>query len=329
MPQIMAEAFARGLLDKIMIQVLDVIDRDAQEEESWEPRVDEETSNVQSEFVNGTLQARTQRNYSKAEEMELIAKIVRDLRDMQIGDSRYVLPPSLLGLEKQVKYATCNIESVTLTNPTVDVVETQPAIQGQGDTQQQIVHTSSAKPKTDQKEKQDDAPVEATSVSAGLLHQLIEELEDNAVPVRAKDSSPNTTSKEHVAIWEEKEEELIKTIEDNANEISTKTFRESGSIGHFRATELKHDDELRSRSTQHLRTTSKETGLEEIQLKKHELSSLSLLKTLDATMTVEQILPASDTEKRKLDEATTTKKKKGFGSRLRRFFRAAFGRRKN
>lgn len=31
MPQIMAEAFARGLLDKIMIQVLDVIDRDAQE----------------------------------------------------------------------------------------------------------------------------------------------------------------------------------------------------------------------------------------------------------------------------------------------------------
>lgn len=41
-------------------------------------------------------------NYSKAEEVELIAKIVRDLRDVQIGDSCYVLPPSLLALEKQV-----------------------------------------------------------------------------------------------------------------------------------------------------------------------------------------------------------------------------------
>lgn len=41
-------------------------------------------------------------SYSKTEEMELIAKIVRDLRDIKIGDSRYVLPPPLLALEKQV-----------------------------------------------------------------------------------------------------------------------------------------------------------------------------------------------------------------------------------
>lgn len=31
MPQIMAEMFARGLLDKIMVDVLDVIDRDAED----------------------------------------------------------------------------------------------------------------------------------------------------------------------------------------------------------------------------------------------------------------------------------------------------------
>lgn len=31
MPQIMAETFARGLLDKIMVDVLDVIDRDAED----------------------------------------------------------------------------------------------------------------------------------------------------------------------------------------------------------------------------------------------------------------------------------------------------------
>ena len=72
---------------------------------SWEQYVDEETDDVQSEFVHDRSQTHTehtQRNYSKAEEIELIAKIVRDLRDIQIGDSRYVLPPSLLALEKQV-----------------------------------------------------------------------------------------------------------------------------------------------------------------------------------------------------------------------------------
>lgn len=31
MPQIMAEAFARGLVDKIMVEVLSVIDRDTQD----------------------------------------------------------------------------------------------------------------------------------------------------------------------------------------------------------------------------------------------------------------------------------------------------------
>lgn len=78
-------------------------------EKSWAPRIDEETGNAQLEFINGTSQAYecTHRNYSKAEEVELIAKIVRDLRDIQIGDSRYVLSPSLLTLEKQVIGCSC------------------------------------------------------------------------------------------------------------------------------------------------------------------------------------------------------------------------------
>jgi len=78
-------------------------------EKSWRPCIDEETDNAQLEFVNDASQAYecTHRNYSKAEEMELIAKIVRDLRDIQIGDSRYVLSPSLLTLEKQVIGCSC------------------------------------------------------------------------------------------------------------------------------------------------------------------------------------------------------------------------------
>lgn len=34
MPQIMTEAFARGLVDKIMVEVLNVIDRDTQNGEA-------------------------------------------------------------------------------------------------------------------------------------------------------------------------------------------------------------------------------------------------------------------------------------------------------
>lgn len=77
-------------------------------EKSWEQHVDEETDDAQSEFVHRSqAHEHTHVNYSKAEEIELIAKIVRDLRDIQIGDARYVLPPSLLALEKQVIRCSC------------------------------------------------------------------------------------------------------------------------------------------------------------------------------------------------------------------------------
>jgi len=70
---------------------------------SW-GHVGEETGDARSEYVHDESQVheRTHTSYSKTEEMELIAKIVSGLRDIQIGDSRYVLPPSLLALEKQV-----------------------------------------------------------------------------------------------------------------------------------------------------------------------------------------------------------------------------------
>lgn len=74
-------------------------------EKSWGHGIGEETGDARSEFVRDESQVheRTRTNYSKAEEMELIAKIVSGLRDIQIGDSRYVLPSSLLALEKPEK----------------------------------------------------------------------------------------------------------------------------------------------------------------------------------------------------------------------------------
>ncbi|XP_070172148.1 uncharacterized protein [Polyergus mexicanus] len=337
MPEIMAETFARGLLDKIMVDVLDVIDRDAEDEKSWEQHVNEETDNAQLEFVHRSqAHENTYVNYSKAEEIELIAKIVRDLRDIQIGDSRYVLPPSLLALEKQMKCAACNVDSVSFTNATADIAETRHTTQGQGDTHQ-IVHAILEPPmelaesaKTIRKEKE--TINEATNITIGLLYQLIEELENKTVLICSKDNA-SSFSKERIAIWEEKEEQLIRTIEDNVDnrrEIKMETLRQNESAGRFRVIELKHDEELRSHSSQHVASVSREVDLDEIQLEKHGSNSLSSLKPSHDDNVVEQILPIDDVEKRKtFGESTKKKKKKGLSSRLRKLLRAAFGRRKN
>ncbi|EGI65755.1 PREDICTED: uncharacterized protein LOC105145913 [Acromyrmex echinatior] len=346
MPQMMAEAFARGLLDKIMVEVLDVIDRDAEDGKSWEQHVTEETGDAQLEHVHGRPQANehTHIHYSKAEEIELIAKIVRDLRDIRIGDSRYVLPPSLLTLEKQVKYATCNVDDAPLiNNPATDIAETQRTTRGQGDTHQinatilESVIESTEPVKLIRKKKEGEATNEATNVSVDLLQQLIEDLENKTVSTSSKDDAPlDSVSKECISVWEEKEEQFIRTIEGNVNtrhETTTGTLQGSESNSRFHIIKLKHDEELRSYSSQHVASTSREADLEQVQIEKRGSNSLSSLKPScdDDKKTIDQILPIDDAEKRKtFNEAITKKKKKkGFGSRLRKLFRATFGHQKN
>lgn len=235
-----------------------------------------------------------------------------------------------------MKCAACNVDSVPLTNATADITETRHTTQGQGDTHQ-IVHAILEPPielaepaKTIRKEKE--TINEATNVTIGLLYQLIEELENKTVLVCSKDNAPSS-SKERIAIWEEKEEQLIRTIEnnvDNRQEIKMETLQESESAGRFRVIELKHDEELRSHSSQHVASISREVDLDEIQLEKCGSNSLSSLKSPHDDNAVEQILPIDDVEKRKtFGESTKKKKKRGLGSRLRKLLRAAFGRRKN
>ncbi|XP_032667296.1 uncharacterized protein LOC116842330 isoform X2 [Odontomachus brunneus] len=344
MPEIMAEAFARGLVDKIMVEVLNVIDRDTQNGKSWEQRVDEETNDGQSELVHERSQEHACKltNCAKTEEMELIAQIVRDLRDIQIGDSCYVLPPSLLALGKQVKYPTCNIDDALRASP-ADVVETR-ASQGQGDTHQ-VVHTAvleSASEQTEsagtvRKKKENETIREAANVSVGLLHQLIEELENKSVSVESSKNviaSSTSVGKEHLVTWEEKEEQLIRTIERPDNPLeTTDILRASESASCFRDVELKPhegepDGELRSRSSQHVASTSRESCP---QIERYDSSPLSPSKSRrDNVAMMEEII--EDVETRKASgEATLTAtakkmKKKGLGGRLRRFFRTAFGR---
>ncbi|EZA49728.1 hypothetical protein DMN91_007707 [Ooceraea biroi] len=337
MPQIMAEAFARGLLDKIMIEVLDVIDRNAQNEKSW--GYHEETGDARSEYLcdESQVHERTRTNYSKAEEMELIAKIVNGLRDIQIGDSRYVLPPSLL--EKQVKCATCTVDT-SPANPATDVTEAQRTTQGQGDIHQ-IVHAAVLESPTEptelselnRKEKEAETR-EATTVSVGLLHQLIEELETKAVPTSSKnDALLDSTSKERFLVWEEKEEQLIRTIEGNVGdtqEITTKTPRESEfATSRFRIVKVNHEDELEPRSSQHVTSALGEVDLEEIHIEERDSNPTSSSKLPCDDATMERILPVDAKKRKAFGDAKTKTRKKGLGSRLRRFFRVAFGRREN
>lgn len=240
---------------------------------------------------------------------------------------------------EQVKCAACN-DDAPLTNPTIDVTETQHTIRGQGDTHQ-IVHTTIFESPTEltepvkmiRKKKEGEVANEATNVSVSLLQQLIEDLE-NKVSACFEDAPLDSISKEHIAVCEEKEEQFIRTIEGNVEDTHniTGTFQDNESIGHFRVIGLKHNEELRSHSSQHVASTSREVDLEEVQIEKRGSNSLSSLKPSrdDGIVTVDQI-PINDAEKRKTlnEEATMKRKKSGFGSRLRKLFRAAFGRRKN
>jgi len=239
---------------------------------------------------------------------------------------------------EQVKCAACNVDDAPLMNPAIDVAETQHTTRGQGDTHQ-IVHTAIFESPTEppvklvRKKKEGEVMNEATNVSVGLLQQLIEDLENKAI---SEDDAPLDSFRNEgcIAVLEEKEEHFIRIIEDNVDgryETTTGTLRGSESIGRFRIIELKNDEELRSHSSQHVASTSREVDLEEIQIEKRGSNSLSSLKpSRDDGSTVDQILPIDDAEKRKTfsEETTKKKKKRGFGSRLRKLFRAAF-RRKN
>lgn len=237
---------------------------------------------------------------------------------------------------EQVKCAACNDEA-PLTNPVTDVAETQRTTRGQGDTHQ-IVHAAIFESPTEptepvkfiRKKKEGEAVNEATNVSVGLLQQLIEDLENKTISVCSEDDTPSDlVSKERIAVWEEKEEQFVRTVDSNAgdrHESTTDTFRGSESIGRC----MKHDEDLRSHSSHHVTSITREVDLEEVQLEKRGSNSLSSLKPSrdDGAKTMDQILPIDDAEKRKtFSEAK--KKKRGFGSRLRKLFRAAFGRRKN
>jgi len=218
------------------------------------------------------------------------------------------------------------------------MTEAQRTIQGQGD-MHQIVHAvleapseSCAESLTKTKENEAETK-EATTVSVGLLHQLIEELENKAVSVSSKDDAPlDPSSKERFFVWEEKEEQLVRTIEGNPgdkHEIA-KSPRESNesSSSRFRVAKMNHDEELESHSSQHMTSALGEVDFEEIHIDERDSNPTSSSKLPRDDAAMERILPV-DAKKRKASGDATKTKKKSLGSRLRRLLRIAFRRREN
>lgn len=250
-----------------------------------------------------------------------------------------------------MKCAACTVDSTLPANSVTDVTEVQRTTQGQGD-MHQIVHAavlesaseSSAEPptKTTRKEKEAEAR-EATNVSVGLLHQLIEELENKTVPASSKEILlDSTASKERFLVWEEKEEQLVRTmeVEDNVDDeheireakIPTRDH-ESASNRFVVKVDRESQEGLESRSSQQVIAVLGEVDLEEIHIEERDLNpttSLPLKPPVSRDdVSMEQILPIDSKKKRKSSGDATKTKKKGLGSRLRRLFRIAFGRRDN
>lgn len=147
---------------------------------------------------------------------EQVAKIVKGLQDIQIGDSAYVLPADGSNLEKQVKRAVRNINNLEFGD-----METAQLIicDGQGDVDAAILEAEVGPPSTANSKPQHDA----SKVSTCYLHKMIEELEDGD---SAKENSPDRSNREGIANWEESEEQFIRIIEGPGDTERRSTFVE-------------------------------------------------------------------------------------------------------
>ncbi|PBC27126.1 Myosin light chain alkali [Apis cerana cerana] len=192
----------------------------------------QETTDTQSQAAQ-QMQDLLCTDRNETENAEIIEKMVCGLHNLQIGDST-PMPLHLSKLEKQisnrrpfnnsrliqfpgpqVKHIVHNIDNIIYTEPATPV-ETH-STQGQGDVHQ-IIHDAviemAADPTCTRLEKVTDSS-EATRVSTSLIYRMIEELESR-MGERGKEENEESepaVSKEKIEVWEESEEQFIRTIE--------------------------------------------------------------------------------------------------------------------
>ncbi|XP_076677812.1 uncharacterized protein LOC143373944 isoform X2 [Andrena cerasifolii] len=248
---------------------------------------------------------------------ELIQKMVRGLRNLQIGDSTSV-PSSLSTLEKQVKHAISTIGIVSLAD-TIESPEMHTP-QGQGDVHKimhdAVIETPIARA-CNRMEKESNDSSEATRISVSLLHRMIEELETKTVEASAEaEEKHDSVAKQGIAAWEETEEQFIRTIEGVDDPESNPV-----------ASRYESNELVRGESSSVVCSTpiSKNISLEEVAIE--EITPSPLPTRTDDYLSGS----VSRRNKKKCCNESNSKspKKKSILARMRKLLGAAFGRRKN
>ncbi|XP_043261444.1 uncharacterized protein LOC122402583 [Colletes gigas] len=299
MPQIMVQAFAKGLVDKILLEAFGTMDPNDEKLRALDGR--EKSADVRSQ---STMQIHEQpsTNHNESETTELIEKMVCGLRNLQIGDSTSV-PSFLSNLEKQVKYVVYNIDNTS---------EEMSVTHGQGDVQQ-ITHNAviETEPSRLRQEKENCDSNEITGVSVSLLHRMIEELETKA------ENESDSICKEGIAVWEETEERLIRTIENVDHDRNIALPSESSSKNNV------NDEVLTSSCLAYPSPFAKNVSLEDIVIEGITPSSFFDRKSPSSSMA------RGESKNYGTAKRSRNRKKSHFLSRMRKMMRVVFGRRKN
>lgn len=228
---------------------------------------------------------------------------------------------------KQVKHVVRNIENVSHAAEPTNFVEMH-TTQGQGDVHQ-IVHDAVIETTTDptctRLEKELENSNEATRVSINLLYQMIEELETKMEESeQRKGDVSETVSKEKIEVWEETEEQFIRSIEsiddpdqNNIDYVPDNDVRSN--VCDFAY------EEITSSFVASSTPFTKNASLEDVTIE--EIASSALSDQEEGRSLEDKT--SSKTKKMTHNETQSEeRKRKGILSRTRKLLRTIFGRRK-
>ncbi|KAL2714877.1 Myosin light chain alkali [Vespula squamosa] len=331
MPQDTAETFARGLVDQIVSKAFDKIKIQLKKGHkkifTIVRHVDTEeilliSVHLSAEVSYNRMQrSDTYTEHNEGEGKEVTESMIHDLRSVQIGDSSYILSCPMSLLERQMRRTACFIDNTTIDN-TVDVVEMSD-IQGQGDVEPIAYDAESSKKKrtksaTYSKEREQPGTNDATAkVSINMLHRMIEELEtvtEETILNRNGAGKPNEKIKEDGTIWEEKEEKLIRIIEDTEGSHESIT-EESRSIRQF----VDEDrDELKSSMMMSGASSSRNLSFDEVYLEENATDYPPRRTSIDEIEETHDFSAETKETDKKIKSKRKKKKRESLGRRLKR-----------
>ncbi|KAF7386567.1 hypothetical protein HZH66_011019 [Vespula vulgaris] len=342
MPQDTVETFARGLIDQIVSKAFDKIKirfkKGPKKIFTTVKHIGTKEIllillHLSAEVSYSHMQrSDTYTDHNEGEGKEVTESVVHDLRSVQIGDSSNILSCPMSLLDRQMRRTACFIDSTTIDN-TVDVVEISD-IQGQGDVEPIAYDAESSKKKrtkssTYSKEREQPGTNDATTkVSINLLHRMIEELEtvtEETILSRNEAGKSNEKFKEEITIWEEKEEKLIRIIEDTEGSHESIT-EESRSIRQF----VDEDrDELKSSMMMSGASSSRNLSFDEVYLEENATDYPPRRTSIDEIEEAHDFSAETKETDKKIKSKRKKKKRESLGRRLKRFFLKRFKRGKN